>query len=1145
MKRLSWSKLFNLAALASLGLVTFSPANAGTTGVADRAPNTPISARIPGVYPSGSNPQAAPNTRAIFEGPNATDYFNFAQTDSSLANPEVAVGPEDIVMVVNRQIFRVPNGNAPGVAPTVLNPLFTGSTVSQKAFLDNWIGETALNQLCPTGSAGTGVTRTSATCQIDNASVKYDQMHGRFLVLFTVVDTGLTPDASGQNYFVTRPRKASWVLIVSRTSVLTDTALFDAAGNPLNPNAAGTKVFETPTPGGAAVTGGLNPASWAIYFGNDVAALGSDGFGSNKSFAGVGVGNINSLPGIAGSSASFDCSPGAVAAAGALPSNVCYLPTGARLGIDNDTITIVSPVVNGNINSANLSPFNNPVAGAGLTLPGYAGNRIRVLKKSAIYTFKVPLAAGNQFATGAGFNAAAIQAANDFQARAVGDYYDLYTNDGTGVPVANTGGTPIPYTAVLTATNSATSTSSAPTAGSLAPLFYEPAHLRGRAMATFSNQPMLGAGGRQQSQTYLVGAVSSSAVFSNALYIQGIIEVQNPVVTAQRGPLPFYPILENGTVPTQEGVPVVVAVSAFANPGTVPQQGFRTGGAAPNLFVGDDRPQKVIFREGHLYDARVAFSFTPGNQFTNNPTATLLSSTVAYDIVQKLHNSFAPLDVLQAQWQNTNAYAPMYDVPANVSLQGQISPINTLPYLEKLFVATTYPPLVSQDPLFAGVTGGDPRSREDSGSSGVPLTQLPAMANCFNNQQVPGSSVTGTGGGTSFIANNALAWPGLFDIRCGMDPADSNPSVRNPASGVFQAQTSYTIRGSAATDPNDGSLWNFGAYSRKRNASVGTLAHWGTFGANYKLSFPTVDPYGNSNAAFSDIVDANGNPTLPEYPYIQMAALNGLSPTRSSLTPPNAVLLPFAGVNSTLYPTPPAVGNAPGTAPAAGTFGPNDAITRREMAAWIVKSQMDEGAITDYLNATSTINGAGAGGAATSFADVPSTDPGYRYIEVMARRGYTSGCAAGVALRYCPDYIATRKDLAVFMIRAKFSNVFGTVLSGCSFGFVGGTTSPTSTLFPPALTTSCGASTGDNFGLFVTGLTYFTDNPAVTGNDEYVFIQKMRELRITNGTYLGPNSDGRNGTYTRGAPAGPPANGDPGSLLRKQVAVFMVRGFFL
>jgi hypothetical protein len=110
---------------------------------------------------------------------------------------------------------------------------------------------------------------------------------------------------------------------------------------------------------------------------------------------------------------------------------------------------------------------------------------------------------------------------------------------------------------------------------------------------------------------------------------------------------------------------------------------------------------------------------------------------------------------------------------------------------------------------------------------------------------------------------------------------------------------------------------------------------------------------------------------------------------------------------------------------------------------------------------------------------------------------------------------------------------------------VNGTTPANSTIFPPSLTTNCtAANSGDNFGLFISGLPYFTDNTAVTGNDWYVFVQKMRELRITNGTSLGPNSDGRNGTYSIGNNNIPPV-GDPGNLLRKQVVTFMVRGFFL
>ncbi|HUQ95150.1 MAG TPA: hypothetical protein VM120_25960 [Bryobacteraceae bacterium] len=55
---------------------------------------------------------------------------------------------------------------------------------------------------------------------IENASTRYDQMQGRFLVLFTVVDTGLV-NCSGcvgvpVQTAVPLRRKASWVLVASR-----------------------------------------------------------------------------------------------------------------------------------------------------------------------------------------------------------------------------------------------------------------------------------------------------------------------------------------------------------------------------------------------------------------------------------------------------------------------------------------------------------------------------------------------------------------------------------------------------------------------------------------------------------------------------------------------------------------------------------------------------------------------------------------------------------------------------------------------------------------------------------------------------------------------------------------------------------------
>ncbi|MBZ5622066.1 MAG: hypothetical protein LAQ69_25560 [Acidobacteriia bacterium] len=643
----------------------------------------------------------------------------------------------------------------------------------------------------------------------------------------------------------------------------------------------------------------------------------------------------------------------------------------------------------------------------------------------------------------------------------------------------------------------------------------------------------------------------------------------------------------------------------------LPQQTFRSGTAAPNLYVGDQRPHKAIFREGHLYDARVVGTFL--SPFV--PSG--LIPTVSYEVTRKLGAGFFPTNVYDQMWANTYAYAPMFDVPANVVTSSVGPPFINL---EKLFVATTGPPLpgvpdTSYDTAPGGIPAalaadfgaGDPRSRETFGLSGLPPGQLPAMANCFT--------------------NNPLSWASLFDTRCGQDVTDTNQTFRNPFTGQIAIITAHTIRGDESTDPNDGSLWNFGAYAQRRDAAFTALSHWGTFGANYKLSFPTTDAFGNPTITLGGVAtDAAGNPRA-EFPYIQMAVNLGFTPSittgtqttsagvvtpgsatitglsaafiaaaaagqpvtgegvpagatitavgvnsitisapANALAPaaatpvtgfggnsvvPAAVGIPFKGVNSALYgpagvvPIPAGM-TPPGNAPPSGTFGADDAITRREMAYWIVKSQMDEAAIILYLQNSQTVDGV-SGLAGVTFADVPRNDPGWPYIEVMARRGYTAGCAAGLARQYCPDYVAKIRDLAVFMIRAKMGNLFGSVLSGCGFNATG-TESPTASIFPPALTTNCQAG-GDNFGLFVTGLPYFTDNPspataAGVGNDGYVFLQKLRELRIDNGTFLGPNNDARNGTYSPGTAAPVVAPNDPGAVLRKQVAVYMMRGFF-
>ena len=136
-----------------------------------------------------------------------------------------------------------------------------------------------------------------------------------------------------------------------------------------------------------------------------------------------------------------------------------------------------------------------------------------------------------------------------------------------------------------------------------------------------------------------------------------------------------------------------------------------------------------------------------------------------------------------------------------------------------------------------------------------------------------------------------------------------------------------------------------------------------------------------------------------------------------------------------------------------------------------------------------------------------STAQVQRYIEVMIRRGYTKGCGSTIdpQFRFCPADNVTRAQMSVFLIRAKMNNVFPTTLSGIPF-----------------------APFGDNFGTFTPAVPYFSDVTATdpTFGPYFIYIQKMRELRITNGTGNVAFSPGNN-------------------LTRKEIATFIVRAFFL
>ena len=129
---------------------------------------------------------------------------------------------------------------------------------------------------------------------------------------------------------------------------------------------------------------------------------------------------------------------------------------------------------------------------------------------------------------------------------------------------------------------------------------------------------------------------------------------------------------------------------AYGNP-----QGFADpSGLAPGAGTGDWRYIETMYRRGYT---KGCASNNDGNR-TFSPTGPLTRGEMAVFVIRAKMNSVFPTATSGAF---TSAYAPMFDVPANVVQYGSISPINVLPYLEKLFVGSTYPPLGAVNGSFA------------------------------------------------------------------------------------------------------------------------------------------------------------------------------------------------------------------------------------------------------------------------------------------------------------------------------------------------------------------------------------------------------------------------------------------------------------
>ena len=139
-----------------------------------------------------------------------------------------------------------------------------------------------------------------------------------------------------------------------------------------------------------------------------------------------------------------------------------------------------------------------------------------------------------------------------------------------------------------------------------------------------------------------------------------------------------------------------------------------------------------------------------------------------------------------------------------------------------------------------------------------------------------------TGGTPNLAGTFATNNPSLWDFRPGDDAYDSSlfgyidpvngrhkttsndpflcNATHDPEAIGQQAPAAtcpvipFGTRGGASTDPNDGSLWLYGEFAKKRFSQIQTgPGAWGTSVANYALDFPATDPYNNDNSYFVDV----------------------------------------------------------------------------------------------------------------------------------------------------------------------------------------------------------------------------------------------------------------------------------------------------
>ncbi len=90
-------------------------------------------------------------------------------------------------------------------------------------------------------------------------------------------------------------------------------------------------------------------------------------------------------------------------------------------------------------------------------------------------------------------------------------------------------------------------------------------------------------------------------------------------------------------------------------------------------------------------------------------------------------------------------------------------------------------------------------------------------------------------------------------------------------------------------------------------------------------------------------------------------------------------------------------------------YCPENTVTRAQMAVFLLRGIHGSSYVPPAV------------GDSTGFADVPTDHPVAAWIKQLAAEGITGGCSNG---NYCPDATVTRAQMAVFLLRSKYTSAY-------------------------------------------------------------------------------------------------------------------------